>query len=110
MDSYLSGFTGKIVLFKVTSQFIKQAQSLIQPNGNSQLLYGKLIAVDAIGCWVENPRWSTTDTRTDEKSVYVAHILLPWHAFISAVVFPNRAFDGVPDETVARGIGFHAAL
>jgi hypothetical protein len=110
MDSYLSGFAGKVVLFKVSGQFIEQAKSLVQPHGNAQLLYGKLIAVDAAGCWVENPRWSTVDARTHEKHVYMAHVLIPWHAFVSAAVFPDRAFDGVPDETEARGIGFNAEL
>jgi hypothetical protein len=110
MDSYLSSVVGKILLFKVTGQFIEQAQSLIQTNGSAQLLYGKLIAVDAVGCWVENPRWSAIEARTNEKNLYMAHVLIPWHAFVSAAVFPDRTFAGVPDERDAQGIGFHAVL
>lgn len=108
MDTYLSQFIGKVILFRCTKQFVDDALSLLQPQDIASLLYAKLIAIDAIGCWIENPSWRTIDSKTKEESCYLAHTLIPWHALVSASVFPERFFDGIPDEDGGKSIGFHA--
>lgn len=110
MESYLSGFVGKVILFRLNHQFLMDALSIIQPHNTAQLLYGKLLAVDAIGCWVENKEWAATDMQTTVTESYLAHVLVPWSSIISAAVFPERAFSGVPDSEEGPKIGFLASL
>lgn len=61
MDTYLKNFVGKLILFKVSKQFLIDARWLLQPNEDTQTLYGRLIAVDGIGIWIENPTWRTAN-------------------------------------------------
>jgi hypothetical protein len=107
---YLCHFIGKVVLFKITEQFLSDACALLQPHDKTKSLYGKLVAVDGIGCWVENSSWKTIDAKTREQSQHLAQVLIPWHCLISAAAFPDRIFLGAPNEEEAKGIGFHANL
>lgn len=110
MNSYLSSFIGKVILFRVLPQFLQEARSIIQPHNPAPLLYGKLLAIDGIGCWVENPSWSATDTKTQTTESYLAHILIPWTSIISAAAFPDRGFPGVPESEDGSSIGFLSNL
>lgn len=110
MEMYLHNFIGKVVLFKLTEQFLTDARAILQPHDKTQALYGKLVAIDSIGCWVENSLWITVDAKTKEQSQHLAQALIPWNCLISAAAFPDRAFPDVPDEDEAKGIGFHANI
>lgn len=108
MDSYLGSFIGKVILFRVEPQFLQEARSIIQPHKPAPLLYGKLLAIDGIGCWVENTSWSANDMKTKTTESYLAHILIPWASIVSAAAFPDRGFPGVPESEDGSSIGFLA--
>lgn len=106
MESYLTNYINKVVLFRVSPSFIKDCQSLLQTNNEASLLYGILVAVDGLGCWVANRTWQTIDVKTKKKSRHNTHFLIPWNYLTSVAVFPDRTFDDAPEEEDARGIGF----
>lgn len=110
MDSYLTNYINNVVLFRVSPSFLKDCQFLLQTNKKTSLLYGMLVAVDSLGCWVANRTWQTIDAKTKEKSHHNAHFLIPWHSLISVAVFPDRTFDVAPEEEDAHSMGFHAKL
>lgn len=110
MDSHLISFIGKVVLFRVSPSFLEDCRSLLQPHKEARSLYARLVAVDAVGCWVENRTWRTIDDKTKESSQHNIHILIPWNSLVSVSAFPNRAFDTDPDEEDVRSIGFLAQV
>ena len=110
MESHLASLIGKVVLFRVTPPFVEEARFTLQLRNPTLLLYGKLLAVDGMGCWVENSQWTADYMNTPEPSTYLAHVLIPWAHIISAAVFPERAFVDLPNDQHSTSIGFLANL
>jgi hypothetical protein len=110
MNSHLINFIGKIVLFRVSPSFLEESRSLLQPHKEARSLYAKLVAVDTVGCWVENHSWQTINDKTKEKTQHNIHIFIPWNSLISIAAFPDRVFNEIPDETDVHGIGFLARV
>lgn len=106
MQLHLAESVGKIILLRLAPQFVTEAREVIQPNANGEalLIYAKLIAVDAVGCWVENPSWKAigAKTRKKEPDRHLAHVLLPWRFIVSVAAFPHTEFRAVS----GSGIGF----
>jgi len=110
MESIIAQYVGKVVLLRVSQQFIDMASCFIQANNKSaQLLYARLEAVDHLGAWVENRLWKTADQATGEISEYKVFFLVPWQYIVSVALFPEREFsnDLLPEE---HGIGFLADI
>jgi hypothetical protein len=110
MESHLGNFIGKVVLFRVAPQFLEEAKSILQVREPNPLFYGRLLAIDGIGCWVENKSWTSTDAKTHQRNTHLAHILIPWSFVLSAAAFPEREFENVLNDEEAKSIGFHAKL
>lgn len=110
MVSHLGGFLGKVVLFSVSPQFLDEASSIFQLQDTTPLLYGKLLAVDGIGCWLENKSWQATDAKTDEPISLAADLLIPWAYIVSVAAFPDDSFADVPEAEMKKSIGFLAKL
>ncbi|GAB6140264.1 hypothetical protein JCM14076_09930 [Methylosoma difficile] len=110
METYLINYINKVVLFRVEPDFVKDCLSLLQTHETARGIYGLLVAVDSLGCWVANEKWETINAKTNIKSQHNTHILIPWRSLVSVAVFPERVFDGFAEEKDARSIGFHAQL
>jgi hypothetical protein len=110
MESHLGNYIGKVVLFSVSPQFLEDARSIFQLHDPTPLLYGKLLAIDGIGCWVENKSWKATGLKSDEPISFVANHLIPWAYIVSVAAFPDDSFADVPDGEMNKSIGFLAKL
>lgn len=110
MDSHLGNFLGKVVLFSVPPHFLVEASSIFQLHNPTPLLYGKLLAIDGIGCWVENKSWQATDAKADEPISFAANLLIPWAYIVSVAAFPDDSFADVPEGEMKKSIGFLAKL
>ena len=58
------------------------------PEPESEALYTKLVAVDEIGVWIENPGWKSSRDGGDWSSHRI-HVLVPWGQLISIGAFPR---------------------
>ncbi|HLP99280.1 MAG TPA: hypothetical protein VK149_12650 [Sideroxyarcus sp.] len=108
MDSHLGNFLGKVVLFSVSPQFLVEARSIFQLHGSNPLLYGKLLAIDSIGCWVENKTWKASDAKSDEPISFAVNLLIPWAYIVSVAAFPDDSFADIPEGEMEKSIGFLA--
>jgi hypothetical protein len=108
METKLKEYVSKTVLLNVTEAFARENEPLIQSGSTAQLLYAKIVAVDGMGLWVENPSWKARPARGGDAEAHTAHILIPWGVLISVAAFPERQFskDEPLDEKQARVIGF----
>jgi len=95
MQLHLAESVGKIILLRLAPQFVTEARDIVQTNGEALLIYAKLVAVDAVGCWVENPSWKAigAKTRKKEQDRHLAHVLVPWRFIISVAAFPHTEFQ-----------------
>jgi hypothetical protein len=100
---------GNTVLLNCRSEFLDENQWLLQMPSESPLFYAKIVEVDQLGIWIENPKWETHKTRHGDPQYYKTNVLLPWASVVSIATFPERRFDGDEEimEQKARSIGFH---
>jgi hypothetical protein len=108
METKLKEYVSKTVLLNVAEAFARENEPLIQSGSTARLLYAKIVAVDGIGLWVENPSWKARPARGGDAVAHTAHILIPWGVLISVAAFPERQFskDEPLDEKQTRVIGF----
>ena len=107
LDKYL----GKRVLLNVRDAFVEENRALLQlQNPKAKLFYARLVAVDEIGLWIENPGWKSRRDGSDFVSHRV-HVLVPWVSLISIAVFPDREFpdDSPVPDSGTETIGFKPA-
>jgi hypothetical protein len=90
----LEKYIGKIVLFNVRPEFLKENRGLFQRADLSRHFYGRIVAVDGVGVWLDNPTWKTRpEGSDDEEMTYRMHFLVPWSNIISIGAFPDRKFS-----------------
>ncbi len=88
IDKYI----GKAVLFNCKADFIQENQWLLQRHSKSPLFYAKVVAVDSMGAWVENPKLEIMSEHDAEPAFHKVNILIPWHSIVSIAIFPEREF------------------
>lgn len=108
---FLEQSIGKTVFLNLQKGFAEQNRALLQLREDAQAVYVKVVAVDGVGIWIENPKWKTQPVG-GEAEVHRVHVLVPWQALISVGVFPERSFKGTlaPEASGARPIGFDIGL
>lgn len=103
---------GKIILIKLTDDFLRNAKIFIQPGQSDvKLFYARLSAVDQFGVWIANNNWKTKPIKESQMQTHKAMILIPWHSIESLAAFPERVFDSPSINSIKEsGIGFLAEI
>jgi len=108
----LENYLGKTIMLNCRPEFIETNRGMIQKASDSPLFYAKLVSVDDIGLWIENPNFEVWKKQDGNPEHHRANILVPWNSVVSVALFPERKFlsDGEIYEKEATSIGFHPEM
>lgn len=97
---------GQGVVLILDKDFAKSTSSYLQPdNPKASNIIAKIVSIEAGGIWIEKPNCKAHDPKSNELKDFVAHIYVPAHFIVSAVVFPECSYTDV-SMLDANKIGF----
>lgn len=96
----LSEMIGDTVLMVLKNYEELQVTGITTP-----ILYAKLTGVEALGIWIENPRWETISLGTGAPEHYRCHVLVRFEYLVSVIHFLERAGFEAGEHAIGR-IGF----
>jgi hypothetical protein len=97
----LSWMIGDTVLL-----ILKNYEELQVTGITTPILYAKLTGVEALGIWIENPRWETISLGTGAPEHYHCNVLVRFEYLSSVIHFPEREGFEAGEHAIGR-IGFH---
>jgi hypothetical protein len=70
----LNKYIGKKVLFNLRPEFVEKNVNFFQNAARTHLMYGRVMGVDQVGVWVENPQWKTRPVGSNEDVIHKMRI------------------------------------